>query len=175
MKFDKVFEILMGHEGGYQDDPVDNGNFFNNINMGTNFGITPRAYYNFFNKKPTREIMKNLSLREAKQIYYEDYWEAAHTEKLPLSMRLMHFDTAVNHGVNKAMKILQRTVKTKADGIYGPKTEAAILSNNYDIYRYASYRIIDYMYIVVHNPSKMKYIKGWIFRVLNNLKYQENV
>lgn len=171
MTFDKTFEILIGHEGGYQNDPADNNNFYNGINMGTKYGITPNAYYKFFKKTPTKEIMENLSLREAKEFYYSNYWKDSKTEELPLELRLIHFDTAVNHGVNKAIKILQSTIGVKPDGIFGPKTKAAIIAGYYDVYKYASYRIIDYIYIILRNPSKLKYVKGWIRKTLNNLKY----
>lgn len=52
--FDKAFEIVVGHEGGYTDHPSDPGGE-------TKFGISKRSYPN--------ENIKGLTLERAKQIY----------------------------------------------------------------------------------------------------------
>ena len=55
---DGVIQVL-NHEGGYVDDPDDNGGE-------TNFGISKRAY--------PRVDIKNLTRKQAIKIYYQDYW-----------------------------------------------------------------------------------------------------
>ena len=48
----------------------------------------------------------NLTQDEALAIYRKHYWEAAGCDKLPWPMCLIHFDTAVQHGVGVANELL---------------------------------------------------------------------
>ena len=60
MTFEEAFSRLMGHEGGYSNDPLDPGGE-------TNWGISKRSY-------PNVDIT-NLTRAEAKVIYREDFWK----------------------------------------------------------------------------------------------------
>ena len=71
--FDVVFERLMPHEGGFQCDPKDRGNWTGGrVGVGglkgTNRGIAAMTY-------PHLDI-KNLSYEQVKAIYFEDWWQA---------------------------------------------------------------------------------------------------
>ena len=110
MNFDEAFRIVIGHEGGYVNDPRDPGGE-------TNFGISKRTY--------PKEDIKGMTLERAKHIYKRDYWDKCRCDELPEIIRYSLFDCAVNSGVPQAIQFLQRTVKTKDDGIIGPKTLAA--------------------------------------------------
>lgn len=88
--FDKAIEFTLKWEGGYVDDPDDPGGE-------TFFGISKKAY-------PNVDI-KNLTVSKAKKIYYKDYWIAAGCNNLPTPENIALFDTAVNIGVSKAIKI----------------------------------------------------------------------
>jgi len=68
MKFEDAFERLLGHEGGYIDNPKDPGGE-------TNWGISKRSY-------PTVDI-KNLTRWAAMDIYRRAFWDPVHGEKLP--------------------------------------------------------------------------------------------
>lgn len=112
--FDKAFEILIGHEGGYSLDPHDRGGE-------TKYGISKRAY-------PHIDIA-NLTLAQAKAIYRNDYWDKAKCSSLPPDLALLVFDAAVNNGVGAAIRWLQRAAGVVADGIIGPQTIAASFSS----------------------------------------------
>lgn len=112
--FDKAFEILIGHEGGYSLDPHDRGGE-------TKYGISKRAY-------PHIDIA-NLTLAQAKAIYRNDYWDKAKCSSLPPDLALLVFDAAVNNGVGAAIRWLQRAADVVADGIIGPQTIAASFSS----------------------------------------------
>lgn len=112
--FDKAFEILIGHEGGYVNDVNDRGGE-------TRYGISKRAY-------PHIDIA-NLTLAQAKAIYRTDYWDKAKCSSLPPDLALLVFDAAVNNGVGAAIRWLQRAANVTADGIIGPKTIAASFSS----------------------------------------------
>ena len=151
MNFDKAFEIIIGHEGGYVNDPRDPGGE-------TKYGISKRAYPN--------EDIKNLTLDRAKFLYKRDYWDVVEAESIPGAARLMVFDCAVNTGVGMAKKLLQRAVGTKDDGIIGPKTRAAI-SNTPDLaMKFAGFWLQYYTDL----PGWPTYGKGWTRRVANDLR-----
>jgi lysozyme family protein len=111
MNFDEAFEILIGHEGGYVNNPADPGGE-------TKFGISKRSY-------PHVDV-KNLTLSKAKDIYRRDYWDRLESESLPESVRFDLFDTAVNSGPGTAVRLLQRAVGTAEDGYVGPVTLKAV-------------------------------------------------
>ena len=151
MNFDKAFEIIIGHEGGYVLDSRDPGGE-------TKYGISKRAY-------PSMNI-KDLTLADARVIYLADYWVEIEADSLPDSVRLMAFDCAVNTGVTMAKKLLQRAAGTKDDGIIGPKTRAAI-SNTPDLaMKFAGFWLQYYTDL----PGWPTYGKGWTRRVANDLR-----
>ena len=163
MNFDKAFEIIIGHEGSFTDDPRDRGNWTTGIIgkgelKGTKYGIASHAY-------PALDIY-NLTLNQAKDIYKPDYWDAVEAESIPGAARLMVFDCAVNTGVTIAKKLLQRAVGTKDDGVIGPKTRAAI-SNTPDLaMKFAGFWLQYYTDL----PGWPTYGKGWTRRVANDLR-----
>jgi hypothetical protein len=54
------------------------------------------------------------------------YWDQASCDQLPPLIAQQVFDFAVNSGPNRAVRYLQLTVGAKTDGIFGPKTAAAV-------------------------------------------------
>jgi len=151
MNFDKAFEIIIGHEGGYVNDPRDPGGE-------TKYGISKRAY-------PNVDI-KNLTLDQTKTIYKRDYWDAVDAESIPGVARLMVFDCAVNCGLGTAKRILQRAVGAKDDGIIGPKTRAAISATPDIEQRFAGFWLQYYTDLKNFDV----YGKGWVRRVANDLR-----
>jgi lysozyme family protein len=109
--FDIAFQITVGIEGGYVNDPNDPGGE-------TKYGISKRAY-------PNVDIA-NLTLADAKQLYEKDYWEVAHCQDCPPTLAILVFDAAVNNGPGAAISWLQSAVGVTADGNIGPVTLAAI-------------------------------------------------
>lgn len=109
-RFDRAFEILLGHEAGFVDNPADPGG-------ATKYGISARAY-------PDLDI-RNLSVEAAKAIYRRDYWNRVCGDILPPGLALLLFDAAVNAGVDQAVRWLQRAAAVREDGQLGPVTLAA--------------------------------------------------
>lgn len=52
--------------------------------------------------------VKNLTADGARALYRARYWDAIGAESLPADMRLVAFDTAVNHGVGTAKKLIEQ-------------------------------------------------------------------
>ena len=67
-RFPAFINRILGHEGGYVNDPQDPGGE-------TNWGISKRSY-------PGEDI-KNLTLDQAAAIYRRDYWDMARAGDLP--------------------------------------------------------------------------------------------
>lgn len=137
MTFDEAFEILVGHEGGYTNNPADPGGE-------TKFGICKRSY-------PDVDI-KNLTLDAAKAIYRRDYWNKLGMDSLPPEVVYSLFDCAVNSGISQACKLLQRAVGAREDGVIGQVTIAQAKS------------ISPLQLVVRLNATRLQFmteLKGW--------------
>ena len=115
MSFDRAFQITVGVEGGYVNDPADPGGE-------TKYGISHRAY-------PDIDI-KALTLDQARDIYRRDYWQAASCDRMPERIGHLVFDCAVHHGVKTAIKLLQRALRVADDGEFGPVTRGQLLARD---------------------------------------------
>lgn len=154
MKFEEAIGVILYHEGGYVNDPVDPGGE-------TKYGISKRQY-------PNLDI-KGLTSDEAKEIYYTDYWKKGKVEELPPMLRLPYFDMVVNMGKRRAVKILQRALTgkgcdTKVDGGIGPQTIGNAFKSGLEPKRLRSYRIRYYADLVNRKPTLEKYWYGWYRR-----------
>lgn len=153
MNFDKAFERLIGHEGGYVNDPRDPGGE-------TKFGISKRSY-------PAEDI-KGLTLERAKAIYRRDFWGVAGCDAVPDAMKFDLFDMAVNSGPVTAIKTLQRSAGVTPDGLLGPITLQALNSTPAPrlVARFNGHRL-DFM---TDLKTWSVFSKGWAKRVASNLK-----
>lgn len=142
MDFEKAFERLIGHEGKFTDNPKDDGNWTGGKQgrgqlKGTKYGIAANTY-------PHLDI-KNLTLEQAKAIYREDSWDVIGPAHGAIKFQL--FDAAVNHGQGNAVRLLQRAVKAADDGIWGPRSQAALndmqerYGHNDVLLRFMAYRL----------------------------------
>jgi lysozyme family protein len=89
--WDAAIRTLLEVEGGYVNHPTDPGGE-------TKFGISKRSY-------PTLDI-PHLTRDDAARIYRRDYWDRV-PDGLPDDLHWMVFDSAVNHGVARALAWLQ--------------------------------------------------------------------
>ena len=154
MTFDEVFDRLIGHEGGYANDPNDPGGE-------TNWGISKRSY-------PNVDI-KNLTRAQAREIYRRDFWERINGEKLYDGVAFQVFDFAVNSGIGTAVRALQRAIGTADDGHWGPASQAAAdkMSEADQIMRLNAERL-DFM---TRLSNWQFHGAGWARRIAGNLRY----
>ncbi|MCH2240941.1 MAG: hypothetical protein MK041_03185 [Aquabacterium sp.] len=166
MDFDQAFDRLIGHEGGYQADPNDRGNWTGGrvgagTLKGTKYGISAMSY-------PGEDI-KGLTLDRARQIYRRDFWGPAGCDLVPDAIKFDLFDTAVNSGVRAAIVLLQRAAGVNADGIIGPVTSLAISSADPArlLARFNGWRLD----MLNNNPTLWaRFGRGWAQRIADNLK-----
>lgn len=153
MDFDAAFERLIGHEGGYVNNPRDPGGE-------TKFGISKRAY-------PGEDIA-GMTLDRAKLIYRRGYWGPAGCDAVPDAIRFDLFDMAVNAGVRTAIKALQRSVGETDDGIIGPRTLQAVSSMPAPriVARFNGERLAR----LADDVNWPAFGRGWARRIASNLK-----
>jgi len=162
----KELDAILIAEGGYQNDKDDSGNYVNGVLIGTNRGVTPAALAKHRGVKVssiTVEDIKNVTEQEARDIFKEEYFYKPKIDKLPMDLQASVFDMQINSGSN-AIKILQKLVGTKQDGIIGPKTLKALEDNPVSVNEYADARIEYYNKVVTKSPEKKKFLSGWTSR-----------
>ncbi len=152
MTFDEAFRVLIGHEGGYVNDPRDPGGE-------TKFGISKRAY-------PFEDI-RGLTIERARAIYYRDYWIRSGCERVPEAMRFDLFDTAVNSGLSRAVRLLQLAARVEDDGEIGPVTLKALRGADPEGLkaRFNGHRL-DFLNNLDEWPA---FGRGWAQRIAENL------
>lgn len=150
--FYRCIDFIITEEGGYANHPADPGSE-------TKYGISQRAY-------PHLEIAA-LTLDAAVSIYQRDYWHPIHGDTLPDGLALLLFDSAVNQGVQTAIKLLQqalaRSFTVTVDGIIGPQTEhAAQVAMPRILTDFAAERALRYEF----NRNEAVFGRGWYRRLL---------
>ena len=164
---DPLFEQALAHvlkmEGGYGDDPYDPGG-------PTNLGITLAVYARYKGVDVTadnigalKSELKQIPVETAGHIYRSRYWLAAQCPQLAAPLAVFHFDTAVNHGVDGAARMLQQAVGAEVDGEIGVATLAAVAARpirqtlgTYAGIRRQRYRSLAHFW---------RFGKGWLRRV----------
>lgn len=108
-----------------------------------------------------------------RDFYYNNYYkpfEDIQNEKI----KALLFETAVNIGVRQTIKLMQRVLGVKADGILGPQTLKAINSVSPEdfIKDFALARIAFYTGLANRDPREYGiYLRGWINRTLEALSW----
>jgi lysozyme family protein len=166
MNFDKAFERLIAHEGGYSDDSRDPGNWTGGkvgvgTCKGTKYGLAANTY-------PNLDI-KNLTIEQAKEIYKRDWWDKLGADQLHPAIVFQLWDFAVNAGKCRAVKELQQVAGVPDDGIIGPATIAAVkkLDINDVLLGLTAERLRFYTSL----STFATYGKGWVNRCADNLKF----
>jgi lysozyme family protein len=168
--FDPAIKMVLSHEGGYNDSTNDPGG-------ATAFGISLRFYQQNISGKATAETIKNLSVHDANDIYYNYFWipnRYAQIDSQKIADRI--FDLAVNLGSYIANELMQDAINILnpenaivVDGIMGQHTIDAINSlPETSLYNQLIINATDYYKnIVKHNPHLESFLNGWLHRLQN--------
>ncbi len=146
-------------EGGFTDDAYDPGG-------PTNRGITLAVYADWKGVTADarlKEELKHISDAAVRSIYASRYWTPAGCAQFAPALAFFHFDTAVNHGVVGAIRLLQQAVGTDVDGEIGPLTLGAIARRPIEetLEAYADVRRERYRAL----PHFWRFGRGWLRRV----------
>jgi lysozyme family protein len=125
------FPFTRGQEGGFQRITSDGGNWTGGRPgrgqlIGTNIGISAPTLADWLGRIPTVAEMEELSPETAAAIYERDFATPLSVEQLSPAAALMLFDCSVQHGVAGTVRIAQGVVGAQADGVFGPKSLAAV-------------------------------------------------
>lgn len=164
--FEAVFSRVIDHEGLFQNDKNDRGNWTSgkigvgDLN-GTKYGISAMSY-------PHLDI-KSLTIDDAMAIYRRDWWEVLKLDRFHDSLSFQIFDAAINHGMRAAIKMIQYMAGAKVDGYIGPATIKAVekISREDAPILFVAARIEFYTRI----DTFTIYGRGWMNRIAQNLKY----
>lgn len=156
MNFDQSFDRLIGHEGGYSDNPADPGGK-------TMWGVTEKVARSWGYTGDMRDLPRGT----AKEIYKSLYWDKVRADEIPEAVRFDVFDTAVNSGVGQSIKILQRAAGSTDDGVIGPKTLSAARGMDSQLLdkRFSGHRL-RFMTTLKNWPP---FARGWASRIAANL------
>lgn len=164
--FETTFSRTIGHEGKFQANPKDRGNWTGGKEgvgelKGTKWGLAAMTY-------PHLDIA-NITLEQAKEIYYNDWWLKLKMERWPNVMKYQMFDAAFNHGSGRANQFLQFAARVKDDGVIGPKTITAVnmTDPNDLVLRFLAKRLRYFTEV----KTWAEFSKGWSLRVAQCLEY----
>lgn len=165
MNFDQEVQVVLKHEGGYVDDPVDPGGE-------TNRGITIAVWKKHF----SNPLIEQTEL-EAIKIYKVDYYDPNRCGQINNSASRLHFfDIMVNTG---NAKIFQRAInrltefeKLEVDGKVGPVTIAAANTcNDSELNRWLYIERMNHYDLTRKNPKRRtaakKFMWIWVKRSLD--------
>ncbi len=153
--FSPAFTNTLKHEGGFQENTADRGNYVCDIStgawwakstangfkcqngatpslVGTNWGIAAPTLAQFNNRVPTRLDMKSLSAFKAQDIYKAFFWDSVKLDLINDQDIANHmFDIVVNHSLNDGARIIQRAINKTGksiteDGVIGSQTRNTI-------------------------------------------------
>ncbi len=161
--FQHALKHVLEMEGGYTNDPVDPGG---PTNKGITLGVFAAWRKVVLNGKTRAKLLaqlKKIPDSTVSEIYKKRYWDKALCEAFPSGIAFMHFDTAVNHGVGTAVRMLQQVVGVAVDGEVGPNTRRAVNSQSEDeiLKTYADIRRARYRSL----KHFWRFGRGWLRRV----------
>jgi len=152
--FDLSFDRLIGNEGGYSNVVGDPGGE-------TNWGISKRSY-------PGLDIA-DLTRNDAKAIYERDFWKRGRMADYDPAIAFQVFDAAVNHGIETAVRLLQRAAGVADDGHIGPVTIAAVKAKSVtDMLMLFISERLDFW---THLSTWPTFGRGWCRRAAQDLRY----
>ena len=117
--FDTTIHHTLKEEGGFVNHPSDPGGM-------TNLGVTKKVWEEWVGHTVDEQEMRALTPADVIPLYQRKYWNACRCSELPKGLDLCVFDTAVNSGPGRAIRLLQQCVGVPVDGAIGPKTISAV-------------------------------------------------
>lgn len=116
--FDHCADHVLHIEAGLVDDPDDPGGI-------TNWGISLRFLKGVEPHAIAQDII-DMGERRARQLYKRYFWDKISGDNLAPALALCVFDAAINQGRGTAIKMLQREIGAKADGVFGQRSLGAV-------------------------------------------------
>ena len=150
------FHLMLKSEGGYADLKGDPGGK-------TNLGVTQATWENWVGRLSNEKEMRNLTPAMVEPLYKKKYWDACKCDDLPNGIDYLVFDFAVNAGVGRSAKTLQKVVDVNPDGAIGAITLSAVSKNKPKdiINKFSDEKVSFYKSL----PTFPLFGNGWLNRV----------
>lgn len=160
-KIDSIINDVIVREGGFVDHPNDRGG-------ATMYGITIqtlRAWRND-NTLVAKSIL-SLSKDEAREIYKQEYFIKPRINLIPDSgLMALVFDMAVHSSPATAIRVLQRAVGAKDDGILGAVTLGLLKPfNPQELRKRFLAARMSYIGRLLKDKSQSVFAEGWLNRL----------
>ncbi len=160
--------ITIQHEGGFQKDPGDPGNWTGGFDAnenpigelkGTKYGISAHEF-------PDLDI-ENLTVEQVVEIFVTKYWNPLYTQIVNQSVANKISDLGFLLGVGEVVEILQIVLNLSKDGAFGSRTLAAVnAAEPVSLLRAYKTACVSHAIGVANaRPSERKYLTGWINRI----------
>lgn len=164
--FEKAIPVVLEHEGGYVNNPNDNGG-------ATNYGISLRFLVTI---DPTATIddIKEMTKNKAIGLYKKHWWDKYNYGEIDSQLIANKvFDMAVNMGPQQAHILLQKAVNSAGpvnvllcDGILG--SETLRWTNRIDdsilIKKLSEQAALYYVKLVYNKSNLVEFLRGWLNR-----------
>jgi lysozyme family protein len=168
-KIDAMIDDVLRREGGFVDHPADRGG-------PTKYGITQRTLGHYLGRAVDRAEVEALGRPLAAEIYRRNYLLVPRLDTLPERIKAFLFDSAVNHGPRRAVRLLQQVCAAAGftpiaiDGVLGPQTRARARDADaamgiWLLAALVAERRSFYRQIVARDPSQAVFFKGWMNRL----------
>ncbi len=182
MTFDEAYNEILANEGGYVNDPKDSGGeTYKGIarNHWPNWGGWWHIDKDKDKNWTDRAMNENHDLQnEVRNFYRGQYWNKLKCEQLPHEIRLELFDTAINQGMSRAGRYLQRALNLlnrngkdyadiAVDGKIGNATAGAAMKCKNKNALFVTLNVLQgqrYVKITEANPKNERFFNGWISR-----------
>ena len=162
--FDKAMDFVFKWEGGLCEDKNDAGGI-------TKYGVCLR-FLKSIKPDAKREDIIHMTQEQAKDIFYNEFWLRCNCDQIPEKIAFALFDTAINMGCKQAVKLLQRTIECKDDGIIGVvtinKCNDRVEEQDAVVDVFLKKRSQFYKDLASKKPSQQVFLNGWLNRT-NNL------
>lgn len=170
---EKLAPFVLEHEGGFVNDPLDRGG-------ATNKGVTIAVWKaQGYDKDGDGDIdvadLKLITEADAIMIMKKNYWDRWKADQIKNQAIANTLVDWVWGSGAWGIKIPQRILGVKDDGVVGIKTLEAINKQNPNKFLeklyLARFNFLDG--IVASNPSQKRFIKGWKNRMNDLIKYNK--
>src|SRR5690606_19150221 len=164
-RIENLVPSILKWEGGYVNDPLDKGGC-------TNMGVTIGSYRHYIDSKGTCADLKKLT-KDQFTLVFSKFWNRWKADQI-MDQQVANIlvDWVFNSGTY-GIRIPQRILGIKQDGIVGPITLAAVNAQNPKDFHAKIWAAREKFYhdIVRNNPRQKRFLKGWLNR-LNDYKWK---
>lgn len=165
-RFAACLASLWPEEGGYSNNPHDHGG---ETNLGVTDTLDGKADHMVDLDGDGKNLVpiRTLTREQAGCVYLRVFWAPSHAGDCPEPLDRLVFEVAVNSGVGAALRNLQRSLGTTADGRWGANTAALVKACDPTVIgrRFLTFREAFFRDLVAAHPDQERFLAGWLSRL----------